>query len=137
MLEEEAPWAALKRGSDEEKAAAGVTLVAALEGARIAAVLLAPVVPALSHRLLTQLGLDTPLSVRPPPHLVPTTAHTLAHALTGGRPVAWQSIARKHGLQSLAAQLPLIHSSVISHACPVDLKRVLAPDAPLCIACTT
>lgn len=65
MLEEEAPWTALKKGSDEEKAAAGVTLVAALEGARVAAVLLAPVVPALSQRLLTQLGLDTPLAVRP------------------------------------------------------------------------
>ena len=64
LLEETAPWTALKKGSPEEQAAAGVTLVAALEGARIVAVLLAPVTPSLSQRVLTQLGLDTPLSVR-------------------------------------------------------------------------
>eukprot|EP00892_Ulva_mutabilis_P003905 jgi/Ulvmu1/1887/UM012_0044.1 len=57
LLEDEAPWTALKKGSDAEKAAAGITLVAALEAARIVAVLLAPVVPQLSQRLLAQLGL--------------------------------------------------------------------------------
>jgi methionyl-tRNA synthetase len=48
-----APWAALKEGATaEDKAAAGEALVAALEAVRIAAVLLSPITPRLSARLL-------------------------------------------------------------------------------------
>lgn len=57
VLDETTPWSALKKGSDDERRAAMVTLVAVLEGARIAAVLLAPVTPSLSDRILAQLGL--------------------------------------------------------------------------------
>ena len=63
MLEETAPWTALKKGTQEQKAAAHVTLVAALEGTRIAAVILSPVVPELSQRIHTQLGLDVDVQV--------------------------------------------------------------------------
>ena len=64
LLEETEPWGALKKGSEEEKAAAGATLVAALEGARIAAALLAPVTPTISRRVYKQLGLEGDLEVR-------------------------------------------------------------------------
>jgi methionyl-tRNA synthetase len=56
-LEETAPWTAFKKGSEEEKAEAGKVLVAVLETARIAAIGLLPVCPALAQRLLQQLGL--------------------------------------------------------------------------------
>ena len=82
LLEETAPWTALKKGSDEEKAAAGVTLVAALEGTRIVAVLLAPVVPALSQRILAQLGLSVSLQVPPcTGHALPAVQVHHSHAL--------------------------------------------------------
>jgi methionyl-tRNA synthetase len=64
LLEETAPWTALKKGSEADKAAAHVTLVAALEGTRVAAVLLSPVVPELSQRIHDQLGLDVNVQVR-------------------------------------------------------------------------
>jgi methionyl-tRNA synthetase len=64
LLEETTPWTTIKKGSDEEKAAAAATLVAALEAARVTAVLLAPVTPDLSCRLLRQLGLDGSPEVR-------------------------------------------------------------------------
>lgn len=64
LLEETQPWTTLKKGSQAEKAAAQVTLVAALEGTRIAAVLLSPVVPELSQRIHTQLGLESDVQVR-------------------------------------------------------------------------
>jgi methionyl-tRNA synthetase len=63
LLEETAPWSALKKGTEDEKAAAGVNLVAALEGARIVSVLLAPVVPSLSSRIYDQLGLNSSTEV--------------------------------------------------------------------------
>lgn len=63
LLEETAPWAALKKGTDEQKVAAHVTLVAALEGTRIAAVMLSPVVPELSQKIHAQLGLDVDVQV--------------------------------------------------------------------------
>lgn len=69
LLEETQPWTALKKGSEEEKAAAGATLVTALEGARIAAVLLAPVTPGVSRRVYEQLGLAGELEVRCAPWL--------------------------------------------------------------------
>lgn len=56
-LEETAPWTAFKKGSEEQKAEAGKVLVAVLETARIAAIGLLPVCPALAQRLLQQLGL--------------------------------------------------------------------------------
>ncbi|WIA38275.1 hypothetical protein OEZ86_001615 [Tetradesmus obliquus] len=56
-LEQTAPWSALKKGSDEEKAAAGRVLVAVLETARILAVALSPITPGLSSRIYQQLGL--------------------------------------------------------------------------------
>jgi Anticodon binding domain of methionyl tRNA ligase len=64
LLEETAPWSTIKKGSDEEKAAAAATLVTALEAARVTAVLLAPVTPDLSCRLLRQLGLEASTEVR-------------------------------------------------------------------------
>jgi methionyl-tRNA synthetase len=53
LLDAAAPWGALKEGvSDADKASAGAALVAALEAVRIAAVLLGPITPRLSRRLL-------------------------------------------------------------------------------------
>lgn len=46
------------QGSDDEKRAAGEVLTAVLEAARIVAVLLSPVTPALSARIHSQLGLE-------------------------------------------------------------------------------
>jgi len=46
-----------KQGNDQQKADAAAALVAVLEAVRIVAVLLAPVTPALSARVLAQLGL--------------------------------------------------------------------------------
>ena len=73
LLEETAPWTALKKGSDSERQAAKETLVAVLEGARIAAVLLAPVTPGLATRILAQLGQPSSLQAR---------AFPLMHAYT-------------------------------------------------------
>ncbi|KAF8062044.1 OVA1 [Scenedesmus sp. PABB004] len=56
-LEQTAPWSALKKGDDAERAAAGRVLVAVLEAARILAVALSPVTPGLSARMYGQLGL--------------------------------------------------------------------------------
>lgn len=69
LLEETTPWTALKKGSEAEKAEARVTLVAVLEGVRIAAVALAPVVPQLSQKIHTQLGLDGDVQVRNLAHM--------------------------------------------------------------------
>lgn len=63
LLEQEAPWTALKKGGEAEKAHAGAVLMAALESARIAAVLMAPVVPALASRLLHQLAVTSDIEV--------------------------------------------------------------------------
>jgi len=67
MLDVAAPWAALKEGASEgDKAAAGAALVAALEAVRIAAVLLCPVTPRLSQKLLVDcLGVDPALAAHP------------------------------------------------------------------------
>lgn len=62
-MQETAPWTKIKSGMDAEKAEALQTIVAVLEGARIVAVLLAPVTPQLSARIMTQLGLNCPLEV--------------------------------------------------------------------------
>lgn len=56
-LEETGPWSAFKKGSADDKAAAGAALVAVLEAVRVVAVLLAPVTPALSRRIYAQLGM--------------------------------------------------------------------------------
>ena len=64
VLEQEAPWAALKKGNEAQKAHAGRVLVTALESARIAAVLMAPVVPGLAERVLQQLACAPPRAVR-------------------------------------------------------------------------
>ncbi|GAX73560.1 hypothetical protein CEUSTIGMA_g1011.t1 [Chlamydomonas eustigma] len=55
-LDETKPWTALKKGSDEEKAAASAVLCAVLELLRVAAVALQPVTPSLSRRVYSQLG---------------------------------------------------------------------------------
>lgn len=55
-LEETQPWTKLKKGTDEEKAEALAVLVAVLEAMRVVAVGLAPITPALSGRILAQLG---------------------------------------------------------------------------------
>ena len=57
-MEDTAPWTALKKGSEEDKAAAALTLVAVVESVRIVAVLLAPIVPDLASRIHLQLGLS-------------------------------------------------------------------------------
>jgi methionyl-tRNA synthetase len=44
------------QGTDEEKEEAGKVLVAALEGVRIVAVALSPVIPGISRKLYQQLG---------------------------------------------------------------------------------
>eukprot|EP00884_Botryococcus_braunii_P015757 jgi/Botrbrau1/2865/Bobra.0036s0010.1 len=51
-----APWTALKKGSEEEKEEAGKVLVAVLEGVRVVAVALSPVIPGISRKLYQQLG---------------------------------------------------------------------------------
>ena len=51
------------QGSDEEKAEAGLVLLAALEAARIAAVMLSPITPATSGRIAAQLGFSESDSV--------------------------------------------------------------------------
>jgi methionyl-tRNA synthetase len=65
LLQETAPWTKIKSGTDKEKADAELTIVAVLEGARIVAVLLAPVTPQLSARIMTQLGLNCTFEVSP------------------------------------------------------------------------
>jgi len=60
-----------EQGSDAEKEAASVTLVAVLEAVRIVAVLLVPITPALSRRIMAQLAAPEarfqPLPVPPYP----------------------------------------------------------------------
>ena len=67
LLDAAAPWAALKEGvSEEDKAAAGLALVAALEAVRVSAILLHPITPRLSERLLAEcLGLDVAAAAAP------------------------------------------------------------------------
>lgn len=57
LLQEAAPWSALKNGTDAEKVTAAEVLCIVLEIARVAAVVLLPLTPALSGRCLQQLGL--------------------------------------------------------------------------------
>lgn len=57
-LDTSAPWSLLKTGDPADRAAAGAALVAALEAARVAAVLLHPVTPAFSGRVLAALGVQ-------------------------------------------------------------------------------
>ncbi|KAK9837446.1 hypothetical protein WJX81_003493 [Elliptochloris bilobata] len=52
------PWTAYKKGSDADKAAAGLNLVAVLEAARIVAVLLSPVTPRFAARMYDALGFE-------------------------------------------------------------------------------
>lgn len=56
-VDQQAPWTALKKGTDEEKEAAGAVMVAVLEAGRILAVALSPITPGLSSRMYQQLGL--------------------------------------------------------------------------------
>ncbi|EIE27159.1 methionyl-tRNA synthetase [Coccomyxa subellipsoidea C-169] len=55
-MEQMAPWTAFKKGTDEEKRAAELALVAVLEAVRIVAVLLSPVTPRLSSEIYGALG---------------------------------------------------------------------------------
>ena len=57
--------ARLMQGSDDQKAAGRTVLVDCLEAVRIVAVLIAPITPSLSQRILAQLSLDAsaPLAV--------------------------------------------------------------------------
>lgn len=64
LLEERQPWTALKKGTDDEKAEAAALLVSVLEGVRITALLLSPIVPDLAARIYSQLGLEGELQVR-------------------------------------------------------------------------
>jgi methionyl-tRNA synthetase len=57
LLEEVAPWTAFKKGDAAAQAEAAAALSAVLEAVRVVAVLLLPVVPALSERIYGQLGL--------------------------------------------------------------------------------
>lgn len=64
-VDQQAPWTALKKGTDEDKEAAGRVMVAVLEAARILAVALSPITPGLSGRIYQQLGLgEGPLQGR-------------------------------------------------------------------------
>jgi methionyl-tRNA synthetase len=64
-VDQQAPWTALKKGSDEEKAAAGRAMVAVLEAGRILAVALSPIAPGVASRMYQQLGLgEGPLQGR-------------------------------------------------------------------------
>lgn len=64
-VDQQAPWTALKKGTDEEKEAAGRVMVAVLETGRILAVALSPITPGLSGRMYQQLGLgEGPLQGR-------------------------------------------------------------------------
>jgi methionyl-tRNA synthetase len=58
-LNERAPWTVMKHGGEEQAVAAD--LYAVLEASRIVAVLLAPLLPELSERMLQQLG-QTPFA---------------------------------------------------------------------------
>jgi methionyl-tRNA synthetase len=58
-IDEAAPWASLKTGNRER---AGAIVYNTLEALRIAAILLAPVLPAATQEVWTQLGITTPLS---------------------------------------------------------------------------
>ena len=55
-LDAAAPWTKLKSDAPSDRAAAAASLVAALEAARVAAVLLHPVTPTFSGRVLAALG---------------------------------------------------------------------------------
>jgi methionyl-tRNA synthetase len=56
-INEVAPWTAFKSGDEAARAEAGAALTAVLEAVRITAVLLTPVTPALSARIMGQLGI--------------------------------------------------------------------------------
>eukprot|EP00803_Ostreobium_quekettii_P004567 evm.model.scf_1977.4 EVM.evm.TU.scf_1977.4 scf_1977:17868-24238(+) len=58
FLEETAPWAAFKTGTDGQRAFAGQVLVSVLEAVRIVAVMLLPITPSLAKGIYTQLGFD-------------------------------------------------------------------------------
>lgn len=56
FVDTKAPWALFKSESAEDRAEAAAVCVTALEAVRVAAIILGPVVPRLSLRLLNQLG---------------------------------------------------------------------------------
>ncbi|KAK9856863.1 hypothetical protein WJX84_009314 [Apatococcus fuscideae] len=56
FVDESAPWTSFKKGSQEDKETAAQVLLAALEAARIASVMLSPITPATSGRISAQLG---------------------------------------------------------------------------------
>lgn len=58
FINETTPWNAFKKGSSDDKEEAQAVLVAVLETARIVAVLLFPLMPSLSNRILAQLGIS-------------------------------------------------------------------------------
>lgn len=64
VLEETMPWIAIKKGTSAEQAEAVATLLTVLEAARIVAVMLAPVTPQLSSRVLKQLGVNASIQAR-------------------------------------------------------------------------
>ncbi|DBA97107.1 TPA: hypothetical protein ACH3X1_014878 [Trebouxia sp. C0004] len=55
-LQEREPWAAFKKGSPGEKEQAGLVLLEVLEAARVVAVMLTPIAPALARLVYRQLG---------------------------------------------------------------------------------
>ena len=68
------------QGTGEEKAEAAKVLVAVLEAVRIVAVLLWPVTPQLSARILAQLGLSTAPRWQPLRHLLHSPIFGWRHA---------------------------------------------------------
>eukprot|EP00891_Asterochloris_glomerata_P002086 jgi/Astpho2/2086/fgenesh1_pm.00038_%23_66_t len=58
FMEEQAPWTAFKKGSEEQKGEAALVLLAVLETVRIVAVMLSPITPALAQRVYLQLGIS-------------------------------------------------------------------------------
>lgn len=56
FLQEREPWAAFKKGSTEEKEQASLVLLEVLEAARVVAVMLTPIAPALARLVYLQLG---------------------------------------------------------------------------------
>jgi methionyl-tRNA synthetase len=64
-VDQQAPWTALKKGTDEEKEAAGRAMVAVLEAGRVLAVAISPITPGIAAKMYQQLGLgEGPLQGR-------------------------------------------------------------------------
>jgi methionyl-tRNA synthetase len=90
FLNDQAPWKQIKQ--PDQRAAVGADLYAVLEAARFVAVLLTPLVPELSARMLSQLGqqpLPSGLDAIPPTGEAPSLweRSRLWGGLTGGMPL--------------------------------------------------